>query len=98
MNAFIIDKQRASADFLNLQELPERSDPLITVKLVTGCPLCDMIYCCDKAYENTYPEKPGIVMDGDEYGLYVPCEDDYYSGVKMYINYCPKCGRRLTER
>ena len=97
MSTYIIDEERVLVDFLNLQELLEHSDPPMTVKLVTGCPLCDMIYYCDKAYESTYPEKPGIVMDGDEYGLYIPCEDDYYSGVKMHINFCPKCGRRLVK-
>ena len=32
----------------------------------------------------------------DSYGLWYECEDVYYSGWKLTINYCPICGRKLN--
>ncbi len=40
-----------------------------------------------------------IVYDANYnmYGYWVECEDSYYSGVELIINYCPKCGRKLND-
>lgn len=95
----LIDKERASVDFLNLKELLERSDPSITVKLITGCPLCDKIWSSKEVYEyeTDWCERIAIVIEDGKPWLYVPCEDVYYSDTKLQINFCPKCGRRLVE-
>lgn len=37
-----------------------------------------------------------IVMNGHGPGLYIPCDDWYYSKIVMNINFCPKCGRQVN--
>ena len=32
------------------------------------------------------------------YWYWMECEDEYYSGLKLIINYCPKCGRKLNDQ
>lgn len=64
------------------------------------CELCKKIWNTKKEYtkqfQNKWDENIAIVKDNDdEIGLYVPCEDWYYSDVVMNINYCPICGRKL---
>ena len=66
------------------------------------CELCKKIWNSKDEYEVQF-EHPtdvtiGIVKNSDnEIGLYVPCEDWYYSDVIMNINYCPICGRKLRQ-
>ena len=98
MNTYIIDEERASVNFLNLKELLERSDPPMTVKLTTGCPLCDKVWSSKEAYEYSmdWADRCAIVMENGKCWLYVPCRDVYYSDNVMQINYCPKCGRELV--
>ena len=39
-----------------------------------------------------------IVQRKDKtFGLWIECDDFYYSGVAMEINYCPVCGRKLND-
>ena len=64
------------------------------------CELCKKIWNTKKEYikqfQNKWDEHIAIVKDDDDkIGLYVPCEDWYYSDVVMNINYCPICGRKL---
>lgn len=63
------------------------------------CELCKKIWNTKKEYTKQFQkwdEHIAIVKDDDdEIGLYVPCEDWYYSDVVMNINYCPICGRKL---
>ena len=70
-------------------------------KVTTGCPLCEKIWNSKEEYQNFvgdhWEEKNTIVMEYGKPYLYIPIEmDDYYSDTYMQINYCPKCGRRLT--
>ena len=37
------------------------------------------------------------IQDSCKYGLWVECDDPYYSSIKMDIYYCPLCGRKLNE-
>lgn len=66
-----------------------------------NCEFCETIYGNDDEYEKAYTrpwdEVPAIIRRGDEYGLYVPCEDSYYSRDILKIKYCPCCGRELIE-
>lgn len=64
------------------------------------CELCKKIWNTKKEYtkqfQNEWDEDIAIVKNyDDKIGLYVSCEDWYYSGVVMNINYCPICGRKL---
>ena len=64
------------------------------------CELCETIWKNVSHYtnqfENSYDEVAAIVMKNGMPYLYIPCEDYYYSGTVMQINYCPKCGRDLV--
>lgn len=40
-----------------------------------------------------YPD----VQDNYKYGLWIECDDSYYSSIEMDIYYCPICGRKLNE-
>ena len=35
------------------------------------------------------------IQDSNKYGLWIECEDSYYSSIEMDIYYCPICGRKL---
>ena len=69
-----------------------------------ACDFCKKIWSSKEEYEKhfmySYEEDVAIVLD-DEYGnkpsLYIPVEDCYYSDTYLTIDYCPKCGRKLTE-
>ena len=58
-------------------------------------------FCEHIETKNDYKEKPFwerdncIVKYNEIYGLWVECDDSYYSGVAININYCPICGREL---
>ena len=65
-----------------------------------SCELCKKIWNSKDEYEAQFKHPSdavvGVVKNSDnEIGLYVPCEDWYYSDVIMNINYCPICGRKL---
>ena len=49
-----------------------------------------------ESFEFEYEERIAIVTDSDGPGLYVPCDDWYYSAIVMHINFCPKCGRQVS--
>ena len=70
--------------------------------------MCDFCKDCNKTEsefqnrcESSWNEYTTIVRYyndyglNNNYGLYVPCEDDYYSGTVLDIEYCPKCGEKL---
>lgn len=64
------------------------------------CKLCEKIWKSEDDYRNQFKydwdEGNAIVMEDRKPYLYVPCDDSYYSGTVMQINYCPKCGRKLV--
>ena len=71
------------------------------------CEWCDKDEIKNITYENgnadwkaePYWDKYNtIVYDktNDSYGLWVECEDWYYSGIQFHdIEFCPYCGRKL---
>ena len=65
------------------------------------CEFCEKIWDSVSEYKKNfsynYEERDAIVMYSGRPGLYVSCDDYYYSRVVMDVNYCPKCGRKLIE-
>lgn len=67
-----------------------------------SCEFCKKIWANKDEYQNQFKydldEKPAIVLDkSNKPSLYVPIEDWYYSDTYLQMNYCPKCGRKLTR-
>lgn len=64
------------------------------------CNYCNNIVKVEE-YRKIFPpwkRKNVIAIDKDgDYGLWIECEDSYYSGIPLYIDYCPICGRNLYE-
>jgi len=47
---------------------------------------------------NPYERKNCIVKDSENNkGLWIECDDYYYSGWALDINFCPKCGKKLND-
>ena len=65
------------------------------------CEFCEKIWSSVSEYKENFSysweEGDAIVMYHGQPGLYVSCDDYYYSRVVMGINYCPRCGRELIE-
>ena len=65
------------------------------------CDFCEKIYSNKDAYDyvkNTvYPPYVVIGENNGKYTLWNSCDDPYYSGVIMDINFCPVCGRQLVD-
>ena len=67
------------------------------------CNFCDKVY--DESELNSlHPmDRDGFLncvtydKEDDTFCLWHECEDDYYTGNIMEINYCPRCGRRLKD-
>ena len=66
------------------------------------CDFCKKIWSSKEEYEKqiTFPygEDTAIILDderGNKRTLYIPMY--YYSATYLPIDYCPKCGRKLTE-
>ena len=68
------------------------------------CNFCKKIYSFKKAMEwkedyawyNNYEDYNIIVRNDNDFKLWTRCDDNYYTGMVMTINYCPKCGRKLA--
>ena len=65
-----------------------------------GCNFCKKIWNSkeeyQKQFQHRWDEEVSIVKSYDsKIGLYVPCNDWYYSDVVIDIYYCPICGRKL---
>lgn len=69
---------------------------------MNNCDFCNKIYSSKEEYDefcghNWWNEIDAIIMDkNNQPGLYVPCDDSYYSRIVMDINFCPKCGRKIN--
>ena len=67
------------------------------------CNFCNKVY--DESELNSiHPmDRDGFLncvtydKEDDIFCLWHECEDDYYTGNIMEINYCPRCGRRLKD-
>lgn len=68
--------------------------------MVNGCEFCSKIWDNVKEYKESFEfeheEREAIVMDGRGPGLYIPCDDWYYSKIVMNVNFCPVCGRQVN--
>ena len=68
--------------------------------MVNGCDFCSKIQDNVKEYKESFEfeheEREAIVMDGRGPGLYIPCDDWYYSKIVMNVNFCPVCGRQVN--
>ena len=68
--------------------------------MVNGCELCSKIWNNVKEYKESFEfeheEREAIVIDGRGPGLYIPCDDWYYSKIVMNVNFCPVCGRQVN--
>lgn len=68
-----------------------------------ACDFCKKIWSSKEEYtkefEYSSDENIAIVLDerNNKPSLYIPVEDCYYSDIYLTIDYCPKCGRKLTE-
>ena len=63
------------------------------------CNLCNNIKKIEEYKEmDTWDRNNAIVQKKNKsFGIWIECEDWYYSGVAMEINYCPICGRKLND-
>lgn len=63
------------------------------------CNLCNNIKKIEQYEEiDSWDRYNTIVQKKNKtFGLWIECEDFYYSGVAMEINYCPICGRKLNN-
>ncbi len=63
------------------------------------CDFCNDIKDAEWYKEHdSYDRINAIVQTGEKtFGLWIECEDCYYSGVVMKIKYCPMCGNNLSE-
>ena len=68
--------------------------------MVNGCEFCNKIWDNVKEYKESFEfedeEREAIVMNGHGPGLYIPCDDWYYSKIVMNVNFCPVCGRQVN--
>ena len=68
--------------------------------MVNSCEFCSKIWNNVKEYKESFEfeheEREAIVMDGRGPGLYIPCDDWYYSKIVMNVNFCPVCGRQVN--
>lgn len=63
------------------------------------CDFCNNIIT-EKEYRNLscWDRSNAIVkINSYDYGIWIECDDYYYSGIKLWIKYCPMCGRKLED-
>lgn len=63
------------------------------------CDFCDNIKDSKWIKETSPYDRYNCIVQTEEktFGLWVECEDYYYSGIAMQINFCPKCGFNLIQ-
>ena len=63
------------------------------------CNLCNNIKKIELYEEiDTWDRDNAIVQKKNKaFGLWIECDDCFYSGVAMEINYCPICGANLAQ-
>ena len=64
------------------------------------CDFCNNIKDVEYIKEHpSWERETEIAQTGEKtFGLWVECEDYYYSGIAIKIKYCPICGRLLTKQ
>lgn len=65
------------------------------------CEFCNKIYDTQELNETYYRDREFMNYitynrDDDTYNIWHECDDDYYSGEVLEINFCPKCGRKIN--
>lgn len=65
------------------------------------CEFCNKIYDTQELNETYYRYREFMNYitynrDDDTYNIWHECDDDYYSGEVLEINFCPKCGRKIN--
>ena len=62
------------------------------------CNFCNNIKKIEQYEETDSWDRHNTIVQkkNNSFGLWIECEDYYYSGVAMEINYCPVCGRKLN--
>lgn len=63
------------------------------------CDFCDDIKDAEWFKEHDpWDRDNAIIQTGEKtFGLWIECDDYFYSGIAMKINFCPKCGANLTQ-
>lgn len=61
------------------------------------CDFCDNIKDVEQYKEHPFYERDNTIVQTKEktFGLWIECDDYFYSRIAMYINYCPMCGTNL---
>ena len=63
------------------------------------CNFCKKIYLIKECKDFGWRD-PDIVItktQNNKFAIWYACEDCYYSGPKLEINYCPICGKELNK-
>ena len=64
------------------------------------CWLCNKIYDTKELYEMDSWDREVCCItynkNDDTYNIWSECDDDYYSGEILEINFCPRCGRKIN--
>lgn len=62
------------------------------------CNFCDNIKDIEWYKEHAFWERDNaIVQTGEKiFGLWIECDDSFFSGVAMKIKFCPLCGANLA--
>lgn len=63
------------------------------------CDFCDNIKDIERYKKHYFWERDNaIVQTGEKtFGLWIECDDSFFSGVAMEINFCPMCGADLAQ-
>ena len=63
------------------------------------CNLCNNIKKIEQYKELKFWNRDNTIVQKENkaFGLWIECDDSFYSGVAMEINYCPICGRQLND-
>ena len=64
------------------------------------CWICNKIYDTKELFEmNSWDREVCCITynkNDDTYNIWSECDDDYYSGEILEINFCPICGRKIN--
>lgn len=63
------------------------------------CDFCNNIKTIEQYKEMHFWDRGNAIVQKKDkaFGLWIECDDSYYSRVAIEINYCPVCGRKLND-